>query len=63
MADLVFNIAKGAAAEMFRDSAAKGIVMLLKAAEADATLKDPRRDQRDVGRSRHHRGRLHQLRP
>ena len=40
MADLVFNIAKGAAAEMFRDSAAKGIVMLLKAAEADATLKD-----------------------
>jgi len=40
MADGVFNIAKGAAAEMFRDAAAKGIVMLLKANEAEATLVD-----------------------
>jgi len=40
MADGVFNIAKGAAAEMFRDSAPKGIVMLLKANEVEATLVD-----------------------
>ena len=40
MADGVFNIAKGAAVEKFRDSAAKGIVMLLKANEAEATLID-----------------------
>ncbi len=40
MADGVFTIAKGAAAEMFRDAAANGIIMLLKAAEADATLAD-----------------------
>jgi len=38
--DGVFNIAKGAAAEMFRDAAANGIVMLLKANEAEATLID-----------------------
>lgn len=40
MADFVYNIAKGAAAEKFRDGAANGIVLLLKAAEADAALKD-----------------------
>jgi hypothetical protein len=40
MADGVFNIAKGAFAEMFRDGATNGIVMLLKANEADATLVD-----------------------
>jgi hypothetical protein len=40
MSDFVFNIAKGAVAEMFRDSAANGGVLLLKAAEADATMKD-----------------------
>jgi hypothetical protein len=40
MADGVFNIAKGAAAEKFRDVAAKGIVMLLKVNEAEATLID-----------------------
>lgn len=40
MADGVFNIVKGAAVEKFRDSAAKGIVMLLKANEAEATLID-----------------------
>lgn len=43
MADGVFNIAKGAFAEKFRDAAANGIVMLLKANEAEATLID--RDQ------------------
>lgn len=40
MADFVFNQAKGAVAEMFRDAAANGIVLLLKTAEADATMKD-----------------------
>lgn len=40
MADFVFNIAKGAVAEMFRDSAANGGMLLLKVAEADATMKD-----------------------
>lgn len=40
MADQVFNISKGAAVEKFRDSNAKGIVMLLKANEAEATLID-----------------------
>ncbi len=40
MADGVFNIAKGAFAEQYRDAAANGIVMLLKAAEVDATLVD-----------------------
>lgn len=40
MADGVFNIAKGAFAEMFRDAAANGIVLLLKANEAEATLID-----------------------
>lgn len=40
MADIVFNIAKGAAAEKFRDAAANGIVLLMKAAETDTTLAD-----------------------
>jgi hypothetical protein len=39
-ADFVYNIAKGAVAEMFRDGAANGIVLLLKAAGTDATQKD-----------------------
>ncbi len=46
MADGVFNIAKGAAAEKVRDSASVGIVMLLKANEAEATLID--RDELDA---------------
>ncbi len=40
MADGVFNIAKGAAAEMFRDGATNGIVLLLKANETEANLID-----------------------
>ena len=40
MADGVFNIAKGAFAEMFRDSAAKGILLLLTTSEAAAALVD-----------------------
>lgn len=40
MADFVFNIAKGSVAEMFRDAAANGLMLLLKAAEADSALKD-----------------------
>lgn len=40
MADGVFNIAKGAAAEKIRDAAANVGVMLLKAAEPDADLVD-----------------------
>lgn len=40
MADFVYNIAKGAVAEMYRDGAANGIVLLLKAAEADSALRD-----------------------
>ncbi|MDX1810434.1 MAG: hypothetical protein R3240_00680 [Gammaproteobacteria bacterium] len=40
MTDQVFNISKGAAAEKFRDAAANGIVMLLKANEAEATFID-----------------------
>lgn len=40
MADFVFNIAKGATAEMVRDSAANLLILLLKVAEADATMKD-----------------------
>lgn len=40
MADFVFNIAKGAVAEMIRDSAANVGIILLKTAEADATMKD-----------------------
>ena len=40
MADGVFNISKGAVAEKFRDAAANGIVLLLKANEAEATFRD-----------------------
>lgn len=40
MADFVFNISKGAVAEMVRDSAANLLILLLKTAEADATMKD-----------------------
>ncbi len=47
MADEVFNIALGAFVEMFNDSAANGIVMLMKANEAEATLVD-RTDIADI---------------
>ncbi len=40
MADGVFNIAKGAVAEMFRDAAANGIVLLLTVNQAEVTLID-----------------------
>lgn len=40
MADGVFNIAKGAVAEMFRDAAANGIVLLLTVNQAEGTLID-----------------------
>lgn len=40
MADFVFNIAKGAVAEKIRDSASACLILLLKAAEADASFKD-----------------------
>jgi hypothetical protein len=40
MADFVFNIAKGAVAEMVRDSAANVLILLLKTADSDATNKD-----------------------
>lgn len=40
MADQVFNIAKGAFAEKIRDAATNVGIMLLKTAEADATLID-----------------------
>ena len=40
MSDGVFNIAKGAFAEMFRDGAANGIVLLLKANETETDLID-----------------------
>jgi hypothetical protein len=40
MADFVFNIAKGAVAEKIRDGAANCLMLLLKANEAEATLKD-----------------------
>lgn len=40
MTDQVFNIAKGAFAEMFRDGSGNGIVLLLKVVQADATLVD-----------------------
>jgi len=40
MADLVFNIAKGAVAEMVRDAAANLLILLLKTSVADATQKD-----------------------
>lgn len=40
MADGIFNISKGAFAEKFRDSGSVGLLLLLKATEADATLVD-----------------------
>jgi hypothetical protein len=40
MADFVFNIAKGAFAEKFRDSAANGGILLLTAADTDAAMRD-----------------------
>ena len=40
MADVLFNIAKGAVAEQARDDATKFGILLLKVAEADATLID-----------------------
>lgn len=40
MTDGVFNIAKGAAAEKIRDSASAVLILLLKANEAEATLRD-----------------------
>ena len=40
MADFVFNIAKGAAAEKARDDATKFGVLLIKTAESDALMKD-----------------------
>ena len=40
MADGVFNIAKGAFVEKFRDGASNGIVLLMKANETESTLRD-----------------------
>jgi len=40
MADEVFNISKGAFAEKVRDDDTNVLIMLLKVAEADATLRD-----------------------
>ncbi len=40
MADFVFNIAKGAAAEKVRDGAGNLLVLLMEALEADNTAKD-----------------------
>lgn len=40
MADGVFNIAKGAAAEKFRDSAANGLILLLTTGETETALVD-----------------------
>lgn len=40
MADFVFNIAKGAAAEKVRDGAANLGILLIKTAESDALMKD-----------------------
>lgn len=40
MADFVFNIAKGAFVEKFRDGAANGLVLLLTAADTDAIMRD-----------------------
>ena len=38
MTDFVFNIAKGAFIEKFRDGAANGLILLLKVSEADDTM-------------------------
>lgn len=40
MADVLFNIAKGALVELFRDAASNGIVLLLEAVEADSVIVD-----------------------
>jgi hypothetical protein len=40
MADLVFNVAKGAAAEKVRDGASNVGVLLMRASESDALLRD-----------------------
>lgn len=40
MADVIFNIAKGAFVEKFRDGAANGIVLLLEAADTDDAMRD-----------------------
>lgn len=40
MSAFVFNIAKGALIEKFRDGASNGIVVLLETAQSDASLKD-----------------------
>ena len=40
MADFVFNISKGAVAETYRDSAANGLILLIKTAESDANMRD-----------------------
>ena len=40
MADLVFNVAKGAVAEKFRDGAANGLMLLLIAADTDDAMRD-----------------------
>jgi hypothetical protein len=40
MADFVFNVAKGAAAEKIRDDATKVGLMILKTVESDALMKD-----------------------
>ena len=40
MADFVFNISKGAFVEKIRDGATSVLVLLLQAAESDATLRD-----------------------
>lgn len=40
MADLVFNIAKGAFVEKFRDAAANGGILLLIAADTDDAMRD-----------------------
>ena len=38
MANVIFNVAKGALVEKFRDGAANGIVLLLEAVESDIDL-------------------------
>lgn len=40
MADFVFNIAKGAFVEKFRDGAANGLMLLLTAADTDDAMRD-----------------------
>lgn len=40
MADFIFNIAKGAFVEKFRDGSANGLVLLLTAADTDDAMRD-----------------------